>query len=375
MNNTDNAHLKKYVIVYQDNGYGEYNLDLALHMQKRLSERGINIPVMPDSEEPVEYEILIGHTNREESEAAYTGFFAPERMHYTIDLVGKKYVLAGYEWFSTKKAIDVVCDAVRLGKAPENFRHRNKEMHGKAPERDGAYRALHYNVLVEWINWGCGGILEGPVYKRREPLSNIILSYSPDFICFCEVFERWAANLSEILGHQYSFIYLDRTDNNHSNRTPLAYDRTKFRLIECAYENLPTTQHINFRVMTWGLLEERSTGKRLLVCGTHWDSSNCEPDRQKQALICAEVINELSRKHSAEVIFMGDFNTRTGLAAYDDLLANCPLVDAEGDARTDWSVDHIFVSKNIKVNCCKRETGKSQNYASDHAPVICDFDF
>ena len=79
--------------------------------------------------------------------------------------------------------------------------------------------------------------------------------------------------------------------------------------------------------------------------------------------------------YGAEVIFMGDFNTRTGLAAYDALLDNCPLVDAEGESRTDWSVDHIFVSKNIKVNSCKRETGKSQNYASDHSPVICDFDF
>ena len=375
MNNTDNSHFKKYVIVYQDNGYGEYNRDLALYMQKRLSERGINIPIMSDSEEPVEYEILLGHTNRPESEAAYIGFFAPERMHYTIDMVGKKYVLAGYEWFSTKKAVDVVCDAMRSGKAPEDFRDRNKAMHTAAPERSGTYRALHYNVLVEWVNWGSGGILEGPVYKRREPLANIILSYSPDFICFCEVFERWATTLPELLGEQYSFIRLDRADTNGSNRTPLAYDKKKFRLIESAYENLPSVQSINYRVMTWGLLEERSTGKKLLVCGTHWDSTREESVRQKQALVCAEVVNELSAKYGAEVIFMGDFNTRTGLAAYDDLLTNCPLVDAEGDSRTDWSVDHIFVSKNIKVNYCKRESGKSQNYASDHAPVICDFDF
>ena len=170
MNNTDNAKLKNYTIVYQDNGYGDYNRDLALHMQKRLSDRGINIEIIPDSEPAVELEILIGHTNREESEAAYSGMFAPEIMHYTVDYVNNKYVLAGYEWFSTKKAIDVVCDAIKGGKAIEDCKTKNQPMYYPMQERQGKYRALHYNILVEWVNWGCGGILEGPIYKRREPL-------------------------------------------------------------------------------------------------------------------------------------------------------------------------------------------------------------
>lgn len=374
MNNTDNAKLRNYVIVYQDNGYGEYNRDLALHMQMRLAEMEINIPIMPDSEEPVEYEILIGHTNRAESEEAYIGFLAPERMHYTIDLVGKKYVLAGYEWFSTKKAIDVVCDAIKGGKAPEAFRTRNQGMHSPCPDRKARYRALHYNVLVEWIGWGSGGILEGPVYKRREPLSNIVLGYAPDFICFCEVFERWSANLPELFGDKYSFICLDRADNNASNRTPLAYDRKKFRLIEGDYENLYSNQHINHRVMTWGLLEERETGKRILVCGTHWDSSGREDDRQKEAKACANLINQKTEQYGVEVILMGDFNTRKNFQAYDDLVTSCSMVDAESDEVSKISVDHIFVSKQIKVASCTRESGKSGQYASDHPPVICDFD-
>ena len=132
---------------------------------------------------------------------------------------------------------------------------------------------------------------------------------------------------------------------------------------------------LNYRVMTWGLMEERESGKHILVCGTHWESTPRESDRQKQAMMCAELINQKSKQYNAEILFMGDFNTRTGLAAYDDLLANCPLVDAEGDEKTNWSVDHIFVSKNIKVASCKRRTGMAQNYASDHPPVICDFDF
>ena len=375
MNNTDNLHLKNYVIIYQDNGYGEYNRDLALYLQSSLSEMGIDIPIAPDSEEACECEILLGHTNRHESETAYTGALALEIMHHTIELIGKKYVIAGYEWFSTKKAIDSVLTAMKGGKSIEACRTKNQIFYSGAPSRYGAYRSLHYNVLVEWVNWGCGGILEGPIYKRKEPMENIIMQYSPDFICFCEVFERWAATLPEMIGRKYSFISMDRTDSNASNRTPLAYDRAKFRLIDGGYENIPAVLSVNYRVMTWGLLEERSTGKRILVCGTHWESTRDEADRQKQALMCSEFINKKSAEFGAEVIFMGDFNTRTGLAAYDDLLENCPLVDAEGDNRTNWSVDHIFVSKNIKVKYCKREAGMGQKYASDHAPVICDFDF
>jgi mRNA deadenylase 3'-5' endonuclease subunit Ccr4 len=247
-------------------------------------------------------------------------------------------------------------------------------MHSPCPDRKARYRALHYNVLVEWIGWGSGGILEGPVYKRREPLSNIVLGYAPDFICFCEVFERWSANLPELFGDKYSFICLDRADNNASNRTPLAYDRKKFRLIEGDYENLYSNQHINHRVMTWGLLEERETGKRILVCGTHWDSSGREDDRQKEAKACANLINQKTEQYGVEVILMGDFNTRKNFQAYDDLVTSCSMVDAESDEVSKISVDHIFVSKQIKVASCTRESGKSGQYASDHPPVICDFD-
>ena len=373
MNNTDNAKLRNYVIVYQDNGYADYNRDLALHMQDRLSNMHINIPIMPDSEEPVENEILIGHTNREESEAAYTGFFAPERMRYTIDLVGKKYVLAGYEWFSTKKAIDVVCDAIEGGKAPEACCIKNQGMHSPCPGRCARYRALHYNVMVEWLGWGCGGILEGPIYKRREPLANIVLGYAPDFICFCEVFERWSVNLAELFGDKYSFICLDRADNNASNRTPLAYDRKKFRLIEGGYENLYSNQFINHRVITWGLLEERETGNRILVCGTHWDSSGNEDDLLKEARACEELINQKREQYGVEVILMGDFNTRRGFRSYEDLVESCSLIDVEDEELSRRSVDHVFVSRQVKVVSCTRENGKSGQFASDHPPVICDF--
>ena len=374
MNNTDNANLKKYVIVYQDNGYGDYNRDLALYFQAKLSEQGINIPIVSDSEEPVENEILIGHTNRSESEAAYTGIFAPEIMHYTIDMIGKKYVLVGYEWFSTKKAIDKAYELIKVGKAIEDGKTRNCPLHGAFPEKVGKYRALHYNVMAEWVNWGCGGILEGPVYKRREPLTNLVRGYAPDFICFCEVFERWAATLPELFGETYSFICLDRTDNNASNRTPLAYNRKKFRLIEGGYENIGVVPTINHRVMTWGLLEDRENGKRILICGTHWESYPNEGDRQKQAVMCAELVKQKSKQYQTEVLFMGDFNTFIGFSAYKQLVADSELLDVEANPHR-GAVDHIFASKNIDVKYTNRESGKSWEYASDHAPVICDFDF
>ena len=375
MNNTDNAKLKKYVIVYQDNGYGEYNRDIALYFQMKLSEIGIDIPIVSDAEEPVAHEILIGHTNRPESEAAYTGVFAPELMHYTVDLVGEKYVLAGYEWFSTKKSVDKALSLISVGKAIEDGRTRNCPMNNGFPDRAGKYRALHYNVMVEWVNWGCGGILEGPIYKRREPLTALVQGYAPDFICFCEVFERWAATFPELFGDQYSFIHLDRTDNNASNRTPLAYNRKKFRLIEGGYENIGIVPTTNMRVMTWGLMEDRENGKKILVCGTHWESYPNEGDRQKQATMCSEIIKQKAQQYQVEVIFMGDFNTNTGYPAYNQLVSDSGLLDAEGDQKPKWCVDHIFVSENIKVRSCRREDGKFNNYASDHPPVICDFDF
>ena len=180
--------------------------------------------------------------------------------------------------------------------------------------------------------------------------------------------------MPELFGETYSFICLDRTDNNASNRTPLAYNRKKFRLIEGGYENIGVVPTINHRVMTWGLLEDRENGKRILICGTHWESYPNEGDRQKQAVMCAELVKQKSKQYQTEVLFMGDFNTFIGFSAYKQLVADSELLDVEANPHR-GAVDHIFASKNIDVKYTNRESGKSWEYASDHAPVICDFDF
>ncbi len=368
------ADLKKYTIVYEDNGYGDYNKDTAEYLRDKLFEIiGAELPVICDADDTVEYEIILGHADREEAHGIYSATDAPERMHYTVERVGDKYVLGGDEWFSTRHAVDKALEAIKGGKRIEDYRTHNEPMLKPFPARAGKYRALHYNILVEWVNWGCGGIIEGPIYKRVEPIMGIIDGYAPDFLCFCEVFERWAATLPAYLGHKYSFSCVDRGDNA-SNRTLVAYDRKKFKLLENGFENIAAVKSVNYRVVNWALLEDRESGNRILVCGTHWESTPNESDRQKQAAMTADIIKKMTEKYGAEAIIMGDFNTRPPRAAYSDFVTLSGMYDVEGGEGCAQSVDHIFATKGIKVAAVRREKAQYTDYASDHKPVMCDFD-
>lgn len=363
---------EKYVIVYADDAYSMYNRDTAVHMRDRLSaECGFAPEIRSDVEPAAEHEFLIGRTGRPESVALYAGADCPQRMHYTVCRVGGKLLAAGNDWFSDKMAVDALCDAIAAGDAEKAF-GKNIRLLGDFPARRGTLRALSYNILVEYVNWGCGGLLEGPVHKRAEAITGIIEGISPDLICLCEVFERWAATLPEYLGKRYNFLRLDREENS-CNRTVLLYDKRVFREIKSGYDDIPVFRSVNNRILAWGLLERRSDGKRLLVFGTHWECTTDE-DRVKQGTHMAELMREKIEKYGCESICAGDFNCVSPNMAYKNFVEKSGLRDAEEGHVPEWSVDHIFVSDKIQVAQCERIMENCTQYASDHKPLFCDFE-
>ncbi|QDT13278.1 endonuclease/exonuclease/phosphatase family protein [Planctomycetes bacterium K23_9] len=142
------------------------------------------------------------------------------------------------------------------------------------------------------------------------------------------------------------------------------------------------------RTMTWLLLNETATGRKLIVANTHFDHRGSKARHESGKLIRKFLANQHGQY---PVVLLGDFNCLADSAPYQAITSgNQPL--ALKDARTQskmpasgpestWSgfkaiaagriIDHVFVHGDIdvlnhEVLDPKTESGR---FASDHLPV------
>ena len=122
-------------------------------------------------------------------------------------------------------------------------------------------------------------------------------------------------------------------------------------------------------------------GQRLQVLNTHLGLAPHEQKGQTAALIGPEW---LAGKHRRDpIIMLGDFNATPRYAAYRALAAALP--DARGTEMVGraptfpsrlpmLAIDHVFVSKGIKVTAAHALTAPLTRLASDHLPLVVDFE-
>ena len=106
--------IANYKIVVPENGFGNETECVAVLQQKIKDLCGVELPVVSDRTEVTEYEILIGNTNRAESDAYYGtgGRYNPSNpkfstAEYRIDRVGNKVVVAAAMASGIEEAIDL----------------------------------------------------------------------------------------------------------------------------------------------------------------------------------------------------------------------------------------------------------------------------
>ncbi|MBR0460243.1 MAG: endonuclease/exonuclease/phosphatase family protein [Victivallales bacterium] len=142
------------------------------------------------------------------------------------------------------------------------------------------------------------------------------------------------------------------------------------------------------RVATWGLLEDKRTGKQFIMYNCHLDH------RSKEAMINGvKVILKHIAEHASglPVILTGDFNVRPDSETY--AAATSVLKDArflseqppQGPQNYTYQafqdgnepdfpgavIDYVFVSEGVRVCSFRVDTTKPHNrFASDHCPVI-----
>ncbi len=377
--------LKEYVIVYGKNDTESLNKGLAEKLRDVISTNcGVTLKVVADSASPVDKEILVGKTTREQSKYFFEGTNKLDLMECVIGTVDGKVVVTGAMLFSTEEAIILVENYAKANSTIEGMAAIEKDLHTGFAANRGEYRLMEYNVLVEYPGWGTDKVRNAEVEVRKEVIASMILGNSPDVAVLCEVFDNWSNQLPALIQDEYATVQWKRS-NGSANRTPIIYKKDRFNLIESGYTDIgvknesgAVESYKNYRCVTYAVLEDKTTKEKLLVFGTHFESGeNTTGDnyRVQQVALLKSAMDKITQKYSGTVVLMGDFNTasyKQYLNGYNALKSTFTNLKNPVESHALASIDQVFVSKAATVNKTHIEPNKYATYASDHKPVIVD---
>lgn len=249
------------------------------------------------------------------------------------------------------------------------------------------------------------------VANRNQLLLELITENQPDICCLQECNPNTSRVGEEgvqlLLKEQYSEASEENWERNY---TPVFYKKDKFKLIDSGFQIYSGTTYDRSKSVTWAVLEEISTGKRVGVASTHfWFKHTGEVDikqREDNAATLTQVCEEMIRKYQVPVIATGDLNhgiySRSGEAVpYKNMLEN-GFQDVRFTAKesTDSHTCHHYPKRNeegiyveadepmstidfiltygenpLKAESFRVLRDHKALVSSDHCPMIAEFGF
>lgn len=252
-------------------------------------------------------------------------------------------------------------------------------------------KVMSYNIRVDF-----GGDAENNWEFRREFLAGQILYNEADIIGTQEGKLHQIQYLDSMLV-DHVWIGRGRDDSeNQGEYSSIFYNQKKFRLItQNTFWLSETPEKVSKgwdaaleRICTYGLFEDKKTGRKFYVFNTHLDHIG-EVARTNSAKLILEKIRQINTGN-LPVLLTGDFNSETTTGAYKSIVQQ--LDDARTVSKTKpfgpagtfnafkfhepvtLLIDYIFVSKN-NVEVLKfavLSDSKDCKYPSDHLPVIAE---
>jgi endonuclease/exonuclease/phosphatase family metal-dependent hydrolase len=232
---------------------------------------------------------------------------------------------------------------------------------------------------------------------RRDFLVSTIRNKSPDLFGTQELFYEQGQYIVE-KAPEYAWFGVSRRGDKTDEHMGVFYKPASLRLIESGNfwlsENPETAGSMSWnvtlpRMVTWGLFEVRSSGKKFYFYNTHFPHRGQDAEARVQ---CAKVIQQRIAKLPKDVPFLltGDFNTDVGSAPYKTIAEG--MTDAwqsastksgprgtfhgfkgtPGEARIDWILFRGF-ARATEVETITRNNGG--RYPSDHFPVFAALEF
>ena len=170
-------------------------------------------------------------------------------------------------------------------------------------------KVMTYNIKYDNVNdtinnWN----------DRKETLVELIDHYGASFVGTQEVLQRQLAYIDSSLTG-FSYIGVGRDDGKEKGEySPIHYDSIRFKVLENNtfwLSEKPDQISVGWdaameRICTYGLFEEKATGKKLYVFNTHFDHIGKVAREKSVELITRKI--EAINTDNHPVVLMGDLN-------------------------------------------------------------------
>ncbi|NLK39282.1 MAG: hypothetical protein GX303_03400 [Clostridiales bacterium] len=379
--------LRDYRIVYDEGSVAAK--EAAEELKKRIAAvYPAVLPVVGDSAPATEGEILIGRTNRPESEQYYTENDIP-LIDYRILVKGGKLLFCAGGNYAIGRAPVAFGEKFLLLKKDkvaidDNMTLSSAEQREYQPLAEGAdLRIMTANILAE--KWG-----GTPEAMRSELFDSVLRSYLPDVVGLQEIADEWTDLVESAFDGKYAYVHA-YTPEKLQNYSTMIYRQDKFSVIESGVYYFKTHKLNNIRLVTWAVFERKSDSVRFAVFNTHWSFDSVQV-QIKHAEEMFELIDRVCAKYDVPVFCTGDFNAKPSTDSYKRFVELTGLSDVRVTAEINvnpevcgthplgvknWNgennIDHIFASKDIKALKFETIVGNAVVDLSDHCPRYADF--
>ena len=251
-------------------------------------------------------------------------------------------------------------------------------------------------VRIVSFNVRCKDDTFGSVEGRSQLICAALEQYAPDSFGVQEATQEWLDILGEKLS-DYASVSQMRDGKKSSEASAVFYLKDKYTLVDSGTIWLSDTPDefaskftLSFcpRIATWATLQNKTTDEIYTHINTHLDHV-LESVRVKQINVLKSKVEELKAK-GYPVVCTGDFNTKEGADAYNEM-KNC-LLDSKYLAKNSDDgatflnygknifetrpIDFVFVSEGTEVETYKIIDEKiGDMYLSDHAAICADVRF
>lgn len=384
--------IEQYRIVYADGI--SLSFDLAQDIAQLLCEQtGWLLECVSDQETEVAYEILVGETNRKESE---TVMALLERNEIALQIQENKLVFAYADPYIADALKTQLSNALLTDLKAEKHEFENLAFlteAGQTPVPSGTeLSVMSFNIL------GVGSLMSS-CYNRDDLAASVICSYLPDIIGLQEFdapFRLEQKSIFDLLGDAYAEAVCAEAEPDR-NWNPILYRSDRLELISCGNQafsqgtewpladTYPSESKMtHHRTVTWAVLRIMETGEQIIVLNAHFHVDDRMTASESEAILISEAkemqakAEELKSSYPDAVVFViGDFNSTASGVVMQHLAAG-GFVDAYSLAaqKTDVCGFHGKPEFNSLKNAYDRYDAafpvEGYRYAIDHCMILGD---
>ena len=424
--------IANYNIVYDDTVYAKQSAQRIRSAIAKIT--GYTLPMLTDSSAESEYEILVGKTGRDESEAV-RGAYARPNVYYDIKTVGEKLVIMAEGYITLDKVADLfeafankvnsaeitaIPTSIASGNIISQVDTENISMVNRASGTD--LRVFHWNMAAPYLN--SENIVYTDHVSRGEVMADLILQLYPDIITTNELYKSHNGNFTFFntvmgeLGEYYNCLESPYDVGKPAEGVDQLHERT-------INENIIYRNDIGLEVVTsawrystetveatpanpYGLVYYHGShtavfrmadGQMFILSAGHYaDSRSSSQWAQEQLAAVADAQRASGSSQPLPVILTGDmytgYTSSSANSGYKYLVAQ-GYIDSQRTAKvnanenishgtfhdigvrqtTRISEDFVWHSAGIEALCFKVLTSREIDDTSDHYPVMADLKF